>query len=483
MSNNNNSVERQNTLDENNQNDINERKNKTSNERRKHFFCNICSTVPIIKFINDKAINYFCKCGEILNFTIIEALNPYKLDNIENSAFKNEKVDNNLLLCNDHKKKFAYYCHNCERNICRKCLNESNGHKRHPLYIFDNYIYERNELIENINVLIEDPKVDSNFKMLVNVIINDFNSYPNYSHFFTLKSCHDYLSNPPNYSAKNTQRYYYIKNLNELNANGSKNLKKIEINQNIENIIDILYELNLDDLVELNLKGNKIKNIQKLSKKKLGKLKILNLSVNEIDNSNINYFFELDFPELTDLNIYQNKITDPKIFNLKKNINNLPKLEMFYIGNNNIDFNDNINIKETRFDLSSITEIGLKNKVFSQSSIKFIQCFTLTNLLYLFLSSNNLENLDFFLKLELPCLKWIYLNDNHLSEFITLKKFKTLEEIEMENNKIENIDLLGELLKELTKLTKFNLKKNNIKYGNIPLKIVDERDINLLIDI
>ena len=142
-----------------------------------------------------------------------------------------------------------------------------------------------------------------------------------------------------------------------------------------------------------------------------------------------------------------------------------------------------INIKETRFDLSSITEIGLKNKVFSQSSIKFIQCFTLTNLLYLFLSSNNLENLDFFLKLELPCVKWIYLNDNHLSEFITLKKFKTLEEIEMENNKIENIDLLGELLKELTRLTKFNLKKNNIKYGNIPLKIVDERDINLLIDI
>ena len=132
---------------------------------------------------------------------------------------------------------------------------------------------------------------------------------------------------------------------------------------------------------------------------------------------------------------------------------------MFYIGNNNIDFNDSINITETIFDLSSITEIGLTKKVFSQSSIIFIQCFTLTNLLYLFLSSNNLENLDFFIKSELPCVKWIYLNDNQLSEFITLKKFKTLEEIEMENNKIENIDLLGELLKELTKLTKFNLKK------------------------
>ena len=209
----------------------------------------------------------------------------------------------------------------------------------------------------------------------------------------------------------------------------------------------------------------------------------MDLSVNEIDNSNIKYFFELDFPELTDLNIYENKISDPEIFNFKNKANNLPKLEMFYIGKNNIDFNEaKINIEQTRFNLSSITEIGLSKHVFTQISIKFIQCFTLTNLLYLFLSSNNLENLDFFKKMELPCIKWIYLNNNLLSEFITLKKFKTLEEIEMENNKVENIDLLGELLKELTKLTKFNLKKNKIKNSNSILKLINEKDINLLTD-
>ena len=74
MSNNNNSVKRQDTLDENNQNDIKESHNKNIHKIRKHFFCNICYTVPIIEFIIDIAINYFCNCGEILNFTIIEAL-------------------------------------------------------------------------------------------------------------------------------------------------------------------------------------------------------------------------------------------------------------------------------------------------------------------------------------------------------------------------------------------------------------------------
>ena len=95
--------------------------------------------------------------------------------------------------------------------------------------------------------------MESNFEILVNVIVNDFNSYPNYSHFFTLKSCYDLLSNPIVSISKNTRKYYYIKNLNELNANRREDLKKIVINQNIENIIDILYELNLNDLVELDL--------------------------------------------------------------------------------------------------------------------------------------------------------------------------------------------------------------------------------------
>ena len=84
---NSNSIEAQYSLEENNQIVININKDKN----KKHFFCNICYSVPIIKFITDKIINYTCKCGEILYYTIEEALNPYKSQITENSVDKKEE--------------------------------------------------------------------------------------------------------------------------------------------------------------------------------------------------------------------------------------------------------------------------------------------------------------------------------------------------------------------------------------------------------
>ena len=72
-------------------------------------------------------------------------------------------------------------------------------------------------------------------------------------------------------------------------------------------------------MTELNLSKNAITSIEPLSKFKLPYLKILNLSVNLIDNSNKEYFFKLDFPELTDFNIYKNRLTDYEIFKFNNN--------------------------------------------------------------------------------------------------------------------------------------------------------------------
>ena len=210
----------------------------------------------------------------------------------------------------------------------------------------------------------------------------------------------------------------------------------------------------------------RIKNIYSLTTKKMEKLKILDLAINEIDDSNIVYFYALDFPELSKLNIFQNKITNVEIFQFKNNKKNLPKLEIFYIGSNIINFDEkNINIKKTKYDLSSIKEIGFSLQVFSQKTINFIHCFTLIDIEFLYLNSNNLENLDFVEDLDLPHIKQFWLNNNQITNFQPLEKFKTLERIEMENNKIENIDFLEDFFGQVKNLQLFNLKRNNIMIG------------------
>ncbi len=469
----------------------------------KHFFCNICLTVPKLKFKSYEIIDYQCECGEVINQSINDLIltkifQDLKIVNdeeeksnksISEEKNKNNENEKNYLNCKTHNQIFSDYCYDCEENICRQCLTNAKEHTIHPLFIFDLYSYNLNELIKKIRKDLDNEEQEKrDLKTLISIIMNDYINHPNYSHFETIESCHKILNN----GNKNTnfgerQRYYYIKDLAQLimNKNNSNYFKKITIT-NSDKIINEIYNLNLENLVELNLKGNKINNIELLSKIILKKLKVLNLAVNEIDNSNIKYLNKLDFPELTDLNLYHNKITDVEIFNFKNNANNLPKLELFYIGYNKIILNEEkINKIQSNYNLSSITEIGLSN-VFRQETIKIITYFTLNNLLYLFLNTNELRNLDFVKNLELPSIIWFYLKHNQLTDFEPLKKYKTLEEIELENNKIqiETIEKLESFLNEFNNLKKLNLKNNNIKVDIIEnkgiLELTQKKNIKIL---
>ena len=430
-------------------------------KNKEHFCCLNCKTVPIFQFKSKNEVEYKCKCRDELEIRSIEQLlklNIYqnKEDNNNNEEFMD------CFICKKHKKKkkkFSYYCKVCKKNICRSCANKSNEHKEHTLYLFD---VDNNDICLLINKILK-PLFwqTSDIIHLIRVIIEDFKYYPNYSHFIILKLCGLFLSNSI------TQEKNIIDYFNKLNNNiDSIKVEKIIIKEGMNNIIDLLWEFNFENLIELNLRENRIKSIKSLTTKKLEKLKILDLAINEIDDSNIEFFFKLDFPELSKLNIFQNKITNVDIFQFKNNKKNLPKLELFYIGRNNINFDEkNINIKKTKYDLSSIKEIGFSLQVFSQKTINFIHCFVFINIEILYLNSNNLENLDFVEDLELPHIKQFWINNNQITNFQPLEKFKTLERIEMENNKIENIDFLEDFFKQVKNLQLFNLKRNAIIIG------------------
>ena len=124
-------------------------------------------------------------------------------------------------------------------------------------------------------------------------------------------------------------------------------------------------------------------------------------------------------------------MTDYEIFKFNNN-KNLPKLKLVYFGGNIFEFPDKQKSpKEFKFDFSSVIEIGFKNCFANNLSIKFLPCFILINLEKIYLQENNLTSLNFVENLELPFIKEFWLYNNLLTDFMPLKRFKTLEKIDI----------------------------------------------------
>jgi Leucine-rich repeat (LRR) protein len=450
--------------------------------QRLHFFCKECHKVPKISFQSYEIVNYYCDCHEIINQPINNILS---LKIIEESNFK----PTDFLACPIHKENYIYFCNDCKTNVCRKCIRNNSDHKDHILQIFDEHFRDLDDIVENILTILKnnnDINIE-NLKRLMNAIINDYKNFPNYSHFYIIRQCYFFLTYPKrNDNKTKTREFYFIKNISNLNDINIdlKNIKKISLpEQGIKDISQINFA-ELINLTELNLSNNSLTSIEPLSKYKLPNLKILNLAVNLIDNSNKEYFKKLDFPELTDFNIYENRLTDYEILQFNNN-NNLPKLKLAFFGGNIFKFpNKNKISKELKFEFSSVIEIGFKKNVFNDTSINLLPFFILTNLEIIYLQENNLTSLNFVENLELPFIKEFWLYNNLLTDFMPLKKYKTLERIEMKNNKVNNLEELDTFIKYLPKLKKFNLIGNCIKYDFLIksiLELAEEKNIEILI--
>ena len=464
-------------------------------ENTSHFICNICYTVPLIEFQSFTTVSYQCLCFEYSKLNIKDLFemkinhefgnyNKIKDDKSSESMNRsssskfdslliNEKKDYPLNLeCIGHYLNFEYYCLDCKKNLCKICFSISNEHENHLIIAFDFEISEINKIISNNKDFLKIKENDSEhikkFKELMEIIINDFRNCPNYSHFFIIKSFDKFLKEKNKGllcdDSNINRKLIYIKNRSELedNFNNAQNIKKISINDSNRNVIFFINIIALDliNLVELNLRGNNITNIEPLAKNKMGNLEILDLSCNEIDDNNIKLFFQFDFPKLRDLNLFLNRLTSPEFLNLKNDSKNLPNLKNLFLGNNKFKFNKN-NLND-KYNFSSLIEIGISRNFFNQESIKYIQCFKLTNLEMLILDGNNLEKFDFVNNLDLPSIKEFWLNNNNFTIFEPLKKYKTLEIIEMRNNNINDIECIEDFITNFKNLKKFNLQSNEI---------------------
>ena len=332
-----------------------------------------------------------------------------------------------------------------KQNLCRDCLNSTDYHHNHTLLLFDLKYLEMKKMNESINGILTSEKGQQIDKLLDNekneqinrliyllsVIYNDFIHHPNYSHIIIFSNAKTFLDKF--IENKNNNKIFEKKQLKkEIKINSKKKLLEnitnldmiIEINIFKSNIRDItdLCEINLINLKKLLLAKNFIINIKPILNANFKDLETLSFAENKLGNDNIEYLSNLDFPNLTELNLYSNSITDPKIFNIKNNEKCLPKLRIFYIGFNIINWDLKNDLSEYNF--SSVKEIGLTTGMFDNKTITFIKGFKFPNLETLFLSRNNFDSLSFLDELDLPELKIFLLIHLLLKIFIHYTNIK-----------------------------------------------------------
>ena len=236
------------------------------------------------------------------------------------------------------------------------------------------------------------------------------------------------------------------KNLSKINDENEKLLINFNNRYSTE-IIDTEVE-------EINLSKNTIKNdgIKDLVKIDFRKLKILNLSENNISNMES---FETKNYELEVLDLSSNKITK---LDFLQNFENLKEL--------NLKNNEITSIKVFgKCKFQNLEKLNLESN--ELTSIEVLEKCNFENLEELNLNKNEIKNIDILEKVDLKNLKCLYLLDNKISNINILKtiEFDKLEKLVLSKNKIEDANPIfeNEHLKELKYLILFHNKISDIK--------------------
>ena len=463
-----------------------------------HFICRICHNVPIIEFNNSlNNFNIFCGCCIRKNISLENIIKNYVMNEFKSNVYVNEIES--YLKCEKHKEIFQYYCKIDNTHLCSNCLKEKYFHQMHPLYCFDFYYFQMNQNKQYILKILLSSKRDilelNDSELLLNlfsVIFNDFALYPNYAHFVIIEHALNFLG----HFISNKNNNKIIKDLDfnkRLIINNKKSLYDnmvypdiiIEIDIQKSNINDItkICELNFVNLEKLYLRENSISNVEPLKRAKFKKIKNLGFANNKIGDENIPYLLEMKFEQLEELNLFSNNLTDCKIFNLQ-NSENLPNLKIFYIGNNRIDWAKRNSIDLT-YNFKTLKKFDLSGGIFDEKTIENINSFNMIYLSIIDLSRCDINSLKFVNNLEIPYIEEFYLNDTFINEFYPLIKYKNLRIIEMEDNYIDSIYKLKLFIEELSSLTKFNIKGNNINMNLEKNKSIIEsvKDIRNNLDI
>ena len=390
-------------------------------EKYSELFCRICKNFPLIDFCNHfDNIKYTCFClynrkiliSDLIDNSLSKILLSSSINNIDD-----ENLDNIGIICNQDKLKYSYFCQNCKKNLCQKCLEKHA--KGHDIINFDllkkyedekvNKIKEKILICEKENININSDNLEfsndesssnskeikiiknnslytirtqvqrnNDFIKLVKKIIDDYNNYPNYSNFFNIENIFYFLfkNNVENYGSS-------IENDEELRI---YNEKEIQIDIEYINNINAKTKLFSKYFVKINDKNTYlIINNKKfeLKQRHIFKTKEENVSVKLIIKNNIN---NIDLSKMF-ANCYNlkslnglSKLKRIKIINLNKmfynciSLDSLPDIsdwDISNVENASLMFYNCINLNPP----PDLTKWKLNENLFLKSSLLFFNLF------------------------------------------------------------------------------------------------------------
>ena len=182
------------------------------NNDRDHYLCTQCLKFPYIKFCKDrKHLRLTCSCfnnKKILIKDLFEknilSVETNNSKNLLSTTNLNDDIENKLK-CKKHHIKFKGFSKIIVDNYCKSCilyknkndiiinfeeikientkikqlLNKiNNNNKSFEEFNINNTINKNNDICEKLSKEEEDY-----FNKLINIIINDYKNYPNFSHF------------------------------------------------------------------------------------------------------------------------------------------------------------------------------------------------------------------------------------------------------------------------------------------------------------
>ena len=397
------------------------------------YCCPYCTNLPeILSFNEGNGIVKF-KCKKDGENTL--DLHDY-LENMQKYISISEVNTKNK--CKEHKNENYYsYCINCQENFCQKCLKIHENHVKYKIESLcpnnnevlliknkiNTYLQEKNQLLKKLKVL--EDKIN-----FFDVLLNSFEKQrPNYYLNINLKHLlygeklnldeivkeYKLKSGQTDTETKKEIFENFVKN-NLIEATSGMNQMNLK-NKNIGNTLmtDLISGLensaifkilkfggkisspkeliSIKDIKTLNLRGNKLSNIDFLLNKGFISLEILSLNDNEIES--IDIFKTINMPLLRELYLSKNKISsiDALIYLKSK------KLQILWLSENNI------------------------------SSIDPLEKVSFPQLRKLGLNKNKIKNISIFKKVKFPQLFELYLNDNefNLDDFYEIIEFLNLK--------------------------------------------------------
>jgi len=190
-------------------------------DKSNHYFCTKCLKFPFIKFCKDRRnIRLTCSCfnnKKILIEDLFSFKSKYNLliknNNLYTTKIKSRKNINKIIknnfICKEHKEKFEGFSIDYMDNYCPSCykvkynsnsiinFNDIKIKKGKILQLLEKINDHNDYNNDNINNIIIFKINESyygelsedeykRFKQLINIIINDYKEYPNFSHFFNI---------------------------------------------------------------------------------------------------------------------------------------------------------------------------------------------------------------------------------------------------------------------------------------------------------